>query len=467
MRLRAFPGLAVLGILLLLLASCASSDAGDSAVLATNSAGSNGAGSNDTGGDGVDSDRVDSDRVDSDRVDSDRVDSADAAAESSTPTVVASADEVTSVAPAVTTTTTAAPTTTTSTTTTTLAPTAEECASAVPLEMRVGQLMFPLVTQAQLPEAANLAERGLIGGVVVIGNPTAAIQSEIQTLQQRSLLGPVIVAVDEEGGSVQRLAALTSTLPSASAVAAGQTLDEARELARAHAVDIGELGFTMNLAPVVDLDNGGFLGSRTFGSDPNLVTDFAFATADGIIDAGLTPVVKHFPGHGRGTDSHTGLPTLPELDVLRGDDLVPFVRAAERADLPIMIGHLVVPDLTNGKPATLSPEAIDGLLRTELGFDGLVITDAFNMAAIAATTNNADAAEQSIMAGVDLVMLGGLIAVEDTVAQVTAAVEAGTISEDRINESFLRVIDTRELQMCAFPEDIRPNIGCDASSAGC
>ncbi len=333
--------------------------------------------------------------------------------------------------------------------------------------MRVGQLMFPLVTQAQLPEAANLAERGLIGGVVVIGNPTAAIQSEIQTLQQRSLLGPVIVAVDEEGGSVQRLAALTSTLPSASAVAAGQTLDEARELARAHAVDIGELGFTMNLAPVVDLDNGGFLGSRTFGSDPNLVTDFAFATADGIIDAGLTPVVKHFPGHGRGTDSHTGLPTLPELDVLRGDDLVPFVRAAERADLPIMIGHLVVPDLTNGKPATLSPEAIDGLLRTELGFDGLVITDAFNMAAIAATTNNADAAEQSIMAGVDLVMLGGLIAVEDTVAQVTAAVEAGTISEDRINESFLRVIDTRELQMCAFPEDIRPNIGCDASSAGC
>jgi len=341
--------------------------------------------------------------------------------------------------------TTTLPATTTSTTTTTPPPTAEECAAEIALELRVGQLMFPLVTQSEMATAASLAERGLIGGVVVLGSPTASIASDIAQLQQRAQLGQLIIAVDEEGGRVQRLAPLTSTLPSASSVAQNQTVEQARELARSHAVAIGELGFTMNLAPVVDLDNGGFIRSRSFGAEPAVVVEYGFATADGILDAGLTPVVKHFPGHGRGTDSHTGLPTLPTLDVLRGSDLVPFVEAAERGDLPIMIGHLVVPDLTNGLPATLSPEAIDGLLRTELGFDGLVMTDAFNMDAIAATTSNAEAAKLSIAAGVDLVMLGDLSAVEGTVAEVVAAVEAGEITDLSISESFVRVMDARGL----------------------
>ncbi len=434
MKSRLLPGIAVLGVLLLVLSGCASAGSGDDgSQLATDDF----------------SDASDLDEV---AASSD----ADAAA-AETPTVVE---------PAV----TAAPSTSTpSTTTTTIATTVplltdHECAAEIPLEIRVGQLMFPLVTQKDLPAAAALAEKGMIGGVVLIGNPNAQIASDIAEIQNRSLLGPVIVAVDEEGGRVQRLAELTSELPSANTVAQERTLAEAKELARSHAVAIGELGFTMNLAPVVDLDNGGFIRSRSFGNDVDVVTDFSFATADGILEAGLTPVVKHFPGHGRGTDSHIGLPTLPNLDVLRSDDLIPFVRAVERGDLPIMIGHLVVPDLTNGKPATLSPEAIQGLLRDELGFDGLVMTDAFNMDAISATTNNADAAEQSIAAGVDLVMLGSLAVSEGTVAQVTEAVRTGGIDESSITESFLRVIETRGLSMCAMPEDIRPNLGCDTSS---
>lgn len=432
MKPRLLPGMAVLGVLLLVLAGCASAGSGDDgSQLATD-------------------DLREMSDVDEVAASSD----ADVAA-AETPTVV---EPAVTAAP----TTTTAPTT--STTTTAPPPTDHECAAEIPLEIRVGQLMFPLVTQRDLPAAAALAESGLIGGVVLIGNPNAQIASDIAEIQNRSLLGPIIVAVDEEGGRVQRLADLTSTLPSANSVAQERTLAEAQELARAHAVAIGELGFTMNLAPVVDLDNGGFIKSRSFGNDVDLVTDFGFATADGILEAGLTPVVKHFPGHGRGADSHTGLPTLPNLDVLRADDLIPFVRAVERGDLPIMIGHLVVPDLTNGKPATLSPEAVQGLLRDELGFDGLIMTDAFNMDAISATTNNADAAEQSIAAGVDLVMLGSLAVSEGTVAQVTEAVRTGGIDESSITDSFLRAIETRGLSMCAMPEDIRPNLGCDTSS---
>lgn len=432
MKSRLLPGMAMLGVLSLVLSGCASAGSGDDgSQLATDDLG--------------------------------EISDVDEVAGSGD-TDVAAAETPTVVEAAVTTAPTTTTTSTTSTTTTLPPPTDEECAAEIPLEIRVGQLMFPLVTQRDLPAAAALAESGLIGGVVLIGNPNAQIASDIAEIQNRSLLGPIIVAVDEEGGRVQRLADLTSTLPSANSVAQERTLAEAQELARSHAAAIGELGFTMNLAPVVDLDNGGFIRSRSFGDDVDVVTDFGFATADGILEAGLTPVVKHFPGHGRGTDSHTGLPTLPNLDVLRADDLIPFVRAVERGDLPIMIGHLVVPDLTNGKPATLSPEAVQGLLRDELGFDGLIMTDAFNMDAISATTNNADAAEQSIAAGVDLVMLGSLAVSEGTVAQVTEAVRTGGIDESSITDSFLRAIGTRGLSMCAMPEDIRPNLGCDTSS---
>ncbi len=354
------------------------------------------------------------------------------------------------------------------TTTTTIPPrSALECASDIALEVRLGQLLFPVVVQSELATAGDLAERGLIGGVVVLGSPTAAIADDIADLQARSMVSPSIVAVDEEGGRVQRLDALIGAIPSAREVAAQLTVDQARILAQEHATEIAALGFTMNLAPVVDLDNGGFIRDRSFGVDADAVTNYAFATADGIRDGGLTPVVKHFPGHGRGIDSHTGLPTLPSVETLRESDLVPFVRAIERGDLPIMVGHLVVPGLTNGKPATLSSEAINGLLRTELGFDGLVMTDALNMDAISNTVNNAEAAEQALIAGVDLVMLGSLAETEATIEQLSDAVRSGRLDEQTVNESLLRVLDERQIELCSLPPELLPDIGCQPGVGGC
>lgn len=339
-------------------------------------------------------------------------------------------------------------TTTIATTTTTAAPTPFECAASVSLEHQIGQLMFPVMVQSEFAAAAELAADGLLGGVVVLGTPSASIASDIATYQQASLLGDGIIAVDEEGGRVQRLASLTSALPSAGAVGSTLTLDEARQLAEDHARAIGELGFTMNLAPVVDLNIGGFIGDRSFGVEPEKVTEFAFATADGILAAGLEPVVKHFPGHGRGIDSHTGLPTIPGVETLRESDLIPFVQASERGDLPIMVGHLVVEGLTDGQPASVSVAAIDELLRTEIGFTGLVMTDALNMDAIANDLNNAEAAELSLAAGVDLIMLGSLADTRLTVERVLEAVESGRITEESITASFVRVMETREIDVC-------------------
>jgi len=271
-------------------------------------------------------------------------------------------------------------------------PTQAACAAELPLDHRVGQLMFPLVFQSEFMLATKMASNGMLGGVVVLGNPNASIRDDIALYQKRSLFGPGIIAVDEEGGRVQRLSAITSVVPSARKVALTLGPDQARQLAADHAVAIGQLGFTMNLAPVADLDNSQAIGDRSFGRDPITVSAFAMATAQGILDAGLLPVLKHFPGHGRGSDSHFGLPVIPAVDVLRQTDLVPFIEASEREDIPIMIGHLVVEGLTDGQPASVSNEAVNGLLRDELGFDGLVMTDAFNMDAIAAKLSDAEAA---------------------------------------------------------------------------
>ena len=149
-------------------------------------------------------------------------------------------------------------------------------------------------------------------------------------------------------------------------------------------------------------------------------------------------------------DSHTGLPIIPGVDVLSGSDLVPFAAAIERGDLPIMVGHLVVEGLTGDDPASISSAAIDGLLRTEMGFDGLVMTDALNMDAIANDLNNPEAAVRSLAAGVDLIMLGSISDTAITVDQVVAAVANGEITEGSIAQSFIRVMETRDIDPCSL-----------------
>jgi len=361
---------------------------------------------------------------------------------------------------------TAAPTTA-STTTSTAAPlTAAECVSSIDLEIRLGQLLFPIVEQREFAAATELAAAGLIAGVVVLGAPDASITDQIAVLQIESLIGPSIVAVDEEGGRVQRLQALVGVKPSARSVATTLTPAQAREASEDYANAVGELGFTMILAPVLDLDVGSYIRDRSFGADPEVVTEYGLAVADGILDANLTPTVKHFPGHGRATDSHLGLPILPPLSELRGSDLLPFAAAAERGDLPIMVAHLVVPGLTGDEPASLSEAAVTGLLRGELGFDGLVMTDAFNMDAISLTRGNAAAAELAIRAGVDLAMLGRLADVEPTIAGLLEAVETGRLDEARVDESFLRVLKQKGLGVCDLPAELAPAIRCQGIEAG-
>ncbi len=341
-------------------------------------------------------------------------------------------------------------TSTTTTTTTTLppGPKAIECVGDLPIGLRVGQVLLPVVDQAGLAVIADLAGRGLVAGAVVIGSPGDGFPAAVAAVQEASATGPVVIAVDEEGGTVQRFAALLGELPSAAQMGA-MSIGDVRELARARAVAIAALGVTVNLAPVLDVGSGPGIGVRSFSDDPMVVSTHGLAFAEGILDGGLVPVAKHFPGHGRANaDSHDEVATTPPLDELRLVDLLPF--AVLPAGAAVMVGHLVVPGLTDGVPASLSAAAVTGILRDELGFDGVVLTDDLAMGAVAQMIDVPTAARLALIAGADLLMVGPHENVVPAAWSLMAALDDGLLDERWLDEAVERVLAMRGVDPCTL-----------------
>ena len=357
----------------------------------------------------------------------------------------------TSTTPTSLTSTTSMATTTTSTTTTTSrppGPTAIECVGELPIGLRVGQVLLPVVDQAGLAVIADLAGRGLVAGAVVIGSPGDGFPAAVAAVQEASATGPVVIAVDEEGGTVQRFGALLGELPSAARMGA-MSIGDVRELARERAVAIGALGVTVNLAPVLDVGSGPGIGTRSFSDDPMVVSTHGLAFAEGILDGGLVPVAKHFPGHGRANaDSHDETATTPPLDELRLVDLLPFGVLPDGA--AVMVGHLVVPGLTDGVPASLSAAAVTGILRDELGFDGVILTDDLSMGAVAQMIDVPTAARLALIAGADLLMVGGHENVVPAAWSLMAALDDGSLDERWLDEAVERVLAMRGVDPCAL-----------------
>ena len=174
---------------------------------------------------------------------------------------------------------------------------------------------------------------------------------------------PLAVSVDEEGGRVSRLKSRIGSAPSAKELAQTQSVQQVHDLAQQRGVAMRKLGITVDFAPVVDVvsdaPDDSVIGNRSFGSDPVKVTEYAGAYAQGLREAGVLPVLKHFPGHGHGSgDSHKSGVVTPPLSELKSNDLVPYRTLVAQAPVAVMIGHLQVPDLTGDDPASLSPAAV-------------------------------------------------------------------------------------------------------------
>lgn len=324
---------------------------------------------------------------------------------------------------------------------TTTVPVLQQCVQAWPLRDRVALLVWPAVKSSQWAQAQSLVRDQHVGGVLLTA-PDAGFAADLAGhLAGLDLLSPhgVLVATDEEGGAVQRLRVLQ---PLASQEELSQRpATEVQSLLADHARLVAATGVDVVLGPVVDVrpvTGSDPLGEhRLFVGGPAEVAGWGSLYVAAWQAAGITPVLKHFPGHGSAsTDSHDGRAVTPPLDVLRDRDLVPY-RVLAGSGAAVMIGHLEVPGLTDGLPASLSPAAV-ALLRDELGWgDALVITDALGMGGVGRPVP--DAAVAAIAAGVDVVLFTGGDQAPAVIEAITAAVGAGVIDVARIDEAAARV----------------------------
>ncbi len=322
------------------------------------------------------------------------------------------------------------------------------CTSELSLPVRIGQTIMTALSERSLGLAVEEARDRRIGGILVQGPITEHVWRRIVEVQDFAGRIPLIFAVDEEGGRVQRLAAVVGRLPSAAAQTA-LSPDQVGEQAAVHARKMSELGFTMNFAPVIDVGSGEGIGDRSFGNDPAVVTEYGMATVEGLSAGGIVPVVKHFPGHGLASaDTHDSLATTAPLEELRKRDLIPFAAAVGATDAAVMVGHLRVPDLTGGLPASLSPEAINGLLRNELGHSGLVVTDSLIMGAIRSQWTASEAALLAILAGADLALVGGMEDAAAAFSAVEAAVTEGRLGLERLDDAATNVFRAKGVNAC-------------------
>jgi beta-N-acetylhexosaminidase len=286
-------------------------------------------------------------------------------------------------------------------------------------------------------------DEGLGGVVLYAWNVESAEQLASLTAELRSERENIIVAIDEEGGDVTRLeAARGSSYPGNAALGVVDDVELTRGVAASIGAELARAGVNLDFAPVADVNTNPqnpVIGIRSFGSDADLVARHVTASVEGLQSAGVAACAKHFPGHGdTSLDSHLA---LPSVDVLEDEALMPFRAAIAAGVLSIMTAHIVVRSL--GKvPATMSREVIHDLLRVELGFEGLVVTDALEMKAISDTVGVEEGAVRAIAAGADALCLGHDLfdePVESVRDALVDAVRSKRLAEDRLVSAAGRV----------------------------
>lgn len=349
---------------------------------------------------------------------------------------------------------------------------AETLLNGMTLEEKIGQLFIirpeslqPGLTSQQVHDAnkygatalgSHMAEelRGYyVGGIVLFSKNIVTpgqLTSFILTMQQQSEI-PLFVSVDEEGGSVSRIAnSQNFDVPKYSNMQdIGLTGDssEAKKVGTTIGAYLKQYGFNLNFAPVCDVNtnpNNIVIGSRSFGSDPDLVAEMVTAEVSGLHEAGVMSCVKHYPGHGdtKG-DTHEGFVSIEKTwDQLKQCELIPFMKAIAKPIDMVMVSHITAPNISSDNlPSSLSYEMVQEKLRGDLGFKGVIITDSMAMGAISKEYSSADSAVKAISAGIDIILMPENFT--QAYDGILSAVKGGVISEKRIDESVLRILDLK------------------------
>jgi beta-N-acetylhexosaminidase len=333
------------------------------------------------------------------------------------------------------------------------------------------------------PEIAELLQKHGFAGLIFYGenlNDTEqavrlmdAMQTANASAEGRTQL---LTAVDQEGGQVARLGHGVR-MPGSMALGAIGDPAAAEQAGRLIGEELQAIGLNMDNAPVVDVNSNPenpIIGVRSFSDDPALVAELGTAMMKGLQETGTIAVIKHFPGHGdTATDSHTGLPRIEKtLEELKTLELIPFQACIDAGAEVVMTAHIQYPQIESqtavstqtgeeiNLPATLSKTILTDLLRDEMGFDGVVITDAMNMDAITEHFDPMEAARQTIEAGTDIILMPvntstpeGLAALEQYIGDVAAMVDEGSISAEKVDDAVLRILKLKEKHGLLEPYD--------------
>lgn len=323
-------------------------------------------------------------------------------------------------------------------------PTCADVVARLPLRRRLAQLVMVGLNPA---DTVQLVRNEQVGGLFIGGSDTASLHNgEIAKAKAAAAL-PLFVAIDEEGGRVQRIPGPYGRLPSARMMATTMSAPQVQALATSLGTELRGLGVNVDLAPDADVSDqpaNAVIGDRSFGNSPPVVTEYAGAFAAGLRAAGVLPVLKHFPGHGHAVgDSHTGSAVDPPLSSLLADDLLPYRTLPSAGRSAVMVGHVEVPGLTGGVPASLAPAAYQ-LLRTTYNFNGVAFTDDLgSMIAVTARYTLADSVLLALRAGADVALWTTDSQLPQVLDRLTAATASGELPTDRVNQAVTRVLTAK------------------------
>ena len=326
--------------------------------------------------------------------------------------------------------------------------------SKMTLDEKIGQMLMVGIDGTEVDDDfKEFAEEYKFGTVILFGkNITSAEQLVNLTNSIKSTAGdiPYIIGMDEEGGLVTRLPDDVLSMPSALTIAGSEDTEYCYNAGYQIGTQITSFGLHTGFSPVLDIwsnpDNT-VIGNRAYGKTSDDVCKYGIADMLGLKATGAIPVAKHFPGHGDiETDSHYGLPLVTKTkEELWQSELLPFKSAIENGVPMIMAAHILCTELDENYPASMSKNIITDLLRDEMGFEGVVITDDLTMGAISESYSFGDAAVLSINAGCDILSICfGKDNVKQAVKAIKEAVENGAITEERIDESVRRILKLKE-----------------------
>ena len=342
---------------------------------------------------------------------------------------------------------------------------AEKILSEMTVEDKVAQLF--VITPEALTDSSGVTLAGEttkaaidevpVGGIIYMGDNLQSADQVKEMLSNTNSYSiertglSMLLCVDEEGGTVARVAGSgrfdATNVGNMCDIGSDGTVQDAREAGETMGDYLSELGFNVDFAPVADVltnQENSIVKYRSFGSDVDTVSDMSIAVAEGLKSKGIEATYKHFPGHGATAgDTHLGAAfTTKTKEELMEEELVPFQNAIDNGANIIMVSHISVPNITgHDTPASLSSDMIDGMLRTDMGFDGIVITDAMEMGAISSKYASDEAAVMAIQAGADMILTP-----EDfrlAYDGVLEAVKSGKISEERLDQSVERIIELK------------------------